>query len=149
MGVEIIVGIAAIVVAVGVGGWQVAAGRERPRPHFAVEAEAREGELPADVSNPGGAAVRCHALAHAGAHFYEFRGSVPAQAAKQAVSLRRLGEASSAAEAPFVYWTVAADGRNRWWDARRGKRIRRPINKWLKKRSESAGLPIPVELKLD
>lgn len=149
MGVEIILGIAAIVVTLGVGAWQVTTGQEGPRPHFAVEAEARDGELPADMSNPGGAAVKCHALAHAGAHFYEFRGSVPAQAAKQTVSLRRLGEAPSTAEGPFVHWTVAADGRNRWWDARRGRRIRRPINKWLKKRSESAGMPIPVELKVD
>jgi hypothetical protein len=140
------IGIGGVVVTLGVGWWQVAAARDRPRPHFAIAGEPSGEELPARVSNTGGAAVKCHALAHSGTGFYEFRGGVPAQSSEQEISMKRLGEARTEAEAPFIHWTVAADGRKRWWDARRGRRIRRPINKWLKKRSLSAGLPIPVEI---
>jgi len=45
-----------------------------------------------------------------------------------------------------VVWTVAEDGRGRWWDARRGRRIREPINTWLGERSSAVKVPIRVEI---
>lgn len=92
--------------------------------------------------------MSCHALAHVGKDFYEFRGAIAEQLQDQPGAMRRLGDESAPteSEAPFVVWIVAADGRDRWWDARRGRRIRKPINKWLRKRSLAEGLPIPVEI---
>lgn len=146
-----LVGIAvAVVVAVVVAGWQIKASRDRPRPHFTIKGEPSAGDtgLPVVLNNAGGAAVRCHALAHVGKDFYEFRGAVATQLHDQPSSMVRLGDESAPteSEAPFVVWTVAADGRDRWWDARRGRRIRRSINKWLGKRGDAVGLAIPVEI---
>lgn len=92
--------------------------------------------------------MRCHALAHVGKDFYEFRASIAAQAPEQNGLMIRLGSASAPTEAevPFVVWTVAADGRDRWWDVRRRRRIRKPINTWLRERSSAAKLKIPVEM---
>ena len=146
-----IVGIGiAVAVAILVAGWQIKAARDRPRPHVKISGDPSggDGRLPVVLSNPGGAAVSCHALAHVGKDFYEFRGSIVAQVQGEAGFMARLGEESAPteSEAPFVVWVAAADGRDRWWDARRGRRIRRPINRWLRKRSEEAGLAIPVEI---
>lgn len=146
-----IVGIAiAVIVAFAAGGWQIKASRDRPRPRFTIKGEPSGGEtrLRVVLNNAGGAAVDCHALAHVGKDFYEFRGSIAAQLQDQTAFMARLGDESAPTEneAPFVVWVAAADGRDRWWDARRGRRIRRSINKWLRKRSEAAGLAIPVEI---
>lgn len=148
--IAIVAIIVAAVVAIGVAAWQIKASRDKPKPHFAVSGEPiDEGAwLPAELSNAGGAAPRCHALAHVGNNFYEFRAPVVAQLPREEVRMRRLGldSAPSEAEVPFVVWTVAQDGRGRWWDARRGRRIRKPVNTWLRERSNAAKLPIPVEI---
>ena len=146
-----IVGIAiAVIVAFVAAGWQIKASIDRPRPRFTIEGEppGEDGRLPVVLNNAGGAAVSCHALAHVGKDFYEFRGPIAAQLQAQTGSMARLGDESAPteSEAPFVVWVVAADGRDRWWDARRGRRIRRSVNKWLGKRSKAAGLAIPVEI---
>jgi len=62
--------------------------------------------------------------------------------------MTRLGEHSARdeTEAPYLVWVVAADSRGRWWDVRRKRRIRKPINKWLLARSQAQQLPIPIEM---
>ena len=78
-----IVGIViAVVVAFLAAGWQIKAARDRPRPHFTISGDHADddGRLPVVLGNPGGAAVSCHGLAHVGKDFYEFRGSIVAQA---------------------------------------------------------------------
>lgn len=114
-----IVGIAvAVIVAFMAAAWQIKASRERPRPRFTIEGEpsGEDGRLPVVFSNAGGAAVSCHALAHVGKDFYEFRGPIAAQLQDQTGAMARLGDeaAPTESEAPFVVWVVAADGRDRW-----------------------------------
>jgi len=66
-----IVGIGiAVVAAVLVTAWQIKAARDRPRPHLVIAGDPDDdGCLPVVLSNPGGAAVDCHALAHVGKDF--------------------------------------------------------------------------------
>jgi hypothetical protein len=148
--VAIVVGAIGAVVAIGIGIAQIHAARERPNPHFKLKSAAVGGgaTLPVVLINTGGAAPRCHALAHAGLDFYEFRGGVPAQANRQDVEMMRLGyeAARTESDVPFVVWTIAEDGKGKWWDVMRRRHISEPINEWLKQRSDTAGLQIPVEI---
>lgn len=146
-----IIGIAvAVIVAVGVTGWQIKSSRDQPRPQFVLGEPSDDGlKLPVSVSNTGGAADRCHALALAGKNVYEYRGAVATQVQSFGTSMTRLGDDSAhdETEAPFLVWVVAADSRGRWWDVREKRRIRRkPIDKWLLERSQAQKLPIAIEM---
>jgi hypothetical protein len=140
------------VVAIAVGMPPILAARTHPRPHFSFTATVPggNGRLPVRVHNAGSEAVRCHALAHVEDDFYEFRGAVAAQLQEHDTTMLRLGSGAAPehSDVPWVLWVIAADGRNRWWDARTGRRIRRPINEWLDEKSRAARLPITVQVDL-
>ncbi|HXL61643.1 MAG TPA: hypothetical protein VN959_13415 [Mycobacterium sp.] len=141
--------VVAAVIAIGVGIYQVRAGRMRPRPQFRnVALGPGATTLSVEIDNPGGAAVRCIALAQAGDNYYEFRRPVASGTQGLGADMAQLGAnlAPETSAVPIVLWVAAEDGNKGWWDVRRGRRIRGGIDPWLQKRSSKAKLAIPIEV---